>query len=146
MTLRRREAASQQIHSLSGIRFFLAMAVFVCHLEIVVRASGDYRLPFIHGGFPVAAFFVLSGYLVGRKHTEDFRVFQPGVYKKFLLSKIGSGYVLYVMCLLSRLGEAFTAALQAGELRALAERLLYNLTLTQTLFPNGTEQSINSVS
>ena len=108
--------------------------------------AGSYRVPFIHGGFPVAAFFLLSGFLTGRRYIQVFATFSPKTYGRFLLGRLRNGYGLYVLCLVPNLCRAWPGAVESGALRSLLEKLFYNLTLTQTLFPNGTAMSISSVS
>lgn len=137
--------SNKNIPSLNGLKIILSFMVFLCHWEQVVRRPGMYRVPFIHGGFPVAAFFILSGFLIGRKYVQQFRVFQPAVYRKFLFSRVSNIYILYVVSMIPHFIKAWLA-ITDGNYRPLLEKLLYNLTLTQTLFPNGTAFSINSVS
>lgn len=120
--------------------------LFLCHLEIVTHPAGNFRAPFIHGGFPVAAFFILSGYLVSKKYDSKFEPFSWKSYGKFLFSRISKLYGLYVASMIPDLLVSLRMTNAAKEFLGVIKKLLCNLLLIQTLFPNGTSESINQVS
>lgn len=60
-----------QLNSLTGLRFFAAMAVVLYHLKIYFAPGGDVLAVFGYGFTGVSFFFILSGFVLTWSHRAD---------------------------------------------------------------------------
>lgn len=64
-------AGNTQLASLTGLRFFAAMAVVLYHLHLYVSQIGDSLALFSYGFTGVSFFFILSGFVLAWSHTDE---------------------------------------------------------------------------
>lgn len=126
----------KKIKSLESIRFYLALSIFLCHLDtVLVSTEGKkiYETFFHNGNFAVTFFFVLSGFCMALGYSEKFSAFLRKDFWKFMNRRLSKIYPLYIitmfLAMLCNIGMNFT---KSGILRNVAHFLL-GATMLQTL-------------
>lgn len=90
----------KNIQSLNGLRFVLALFVFLCHsahvtLNEKISFLADFIGPF--GGIAVTAFFALSGFCIYLGYSDKFASVTKESYFKFEKKRIKKIYPLYIL-------------------------------------------------
>ncbi len=126
----------KKINSLESIRFYLALSIFLCHLDtVLVSTEGKYIYEsfFHNGNFAVTFFFVLSGFCMALGYSEKFSDFTRKDFWEFMKRRLSKIYPLYMitmlLAMLCNIGMNFS---QSGILRNVAYFLLGS-TMLQTL-------------
>lgn len=93
----------KKINSLESIRFYLALSIFLCHLDTVfVSTEGKsiYETFFHNGNFAVTFFFVLSGFCMALGYSEKFSDFTRKDLLEFMKKRLCKIYPLYMIIML----------------------------------------------
>jgi peptidoglycan/LPS O-acetylase OafA/YrhL len=85
------QARSNQLVSLTGLRFFAAMAVVMYHLRLYFSPLGDSLTVFGYGFTGVSFFFILSGFVLTWSQREDVR---PGAFYWNRIARIWPLHIL----------------------------------------------------
>jgi peptidoglycan/LPS O-acetylase OafA/YrhL len=96
------------VPALTGIRFFAAAYVFVMHYGATAIDKAGVPRPiatFLHnGGFGVAVFFILSGFILAHSHPGVFAT--PRQYAEYFVARFARIYPLYFFALIVALPVA----------------------------------------
>ena len=100
-----------QFKSLTSLRFFAALLVFLSHNQLVVSEnSGIQKIVnqiSLNGYVGVTVFFILSGFILTLNYSKDSNFFQHNNIKFFYVSRFARIYPMYlfalIVCLLSYL-------------------------------------------
>lgn len=84
-------ASNRQLPSLTGLRFFAALAVVLYHLRIYFVPIGDTLAAFTYGFTAVSFFFVLSGFVLTWSHKPDMTA------GKFYLHRVARIWPLHLL-------------------------------------------------
>jgi len=120
-----------ELPALTGIRFFAASLVFADH---ILSLPGMAQPPpmFILGGFGVAVFFVLSGFILTYNYAQ---IFNTGVnfknYGRFIWDRLAKIYPLYLLTLVLAIPIELAGHHRVWSWGALAMQL----TLLQCILP-----------
>jgi peptidoglycan/LPS O-acetylase OafA/YrhL len=88
-----------RLESLTGVRFFAALAVVLNHYSIPGAPAWVNRIT--NSGYNgVTIFFVLSGFVIAYNYFDQFRIFSPRVCWNFFVARVARIYPLYVCVLL----------------------------------------------
>ncbi|WP_328699845.1 acyltransferase family protein [Arthrobacter sp. 8AJ] len=85
------QAGTIQLPSLTGLRFFAALAVVLYHMRLYFAPIGDGLVVFSYGFTGVSFFFILSGFVLTWSHQEGAR---PG---KFYWNRFARIWPLHVL-------------------------------------------------
>lgn len=126
----------KKINSLESIRFYLALSIFLCHLDtVLVSTEGKYIYEsfFHNGNFAVTFFFVLSGFCMALGYSERFSEINKKGFYDFIKRRLRKIYPLYLITmLLAMLCNIVMNFSPSGILRNVAHYLL-GATMLQTL-------------
>lgn len=112
------------IHSLQSIRFILAILIFFHHYLGIP--------PF--GPYPVAFFFVLSGFLVSLGYAEKVTG-ESFSYRKFIIKRFARIYPLNLIGLILWLIFPIAIGIYVGEIKGINCVLILDLLLVQSWWP-----------
>ena len=139
------------IPSFSGIRVFLAFAIFVTHWYTSIAAdliTNNFMSSF--GSFAVVFFFVISGYLICNKYNDSFDSLNFGKIKDFAVKHVKKLYFPYVIssipALIVYLVYIYGEFLSNGSFFEIGKsvfRIILNAFLVQSILPFDTTISIN---
>ncbi|WP_368784602.1 acyltransferase family protein [Arthrobacter sp. 4R501] len=87
-------APRTQLNSLTGLRFFAAMAVVLYHVHLYFPAVSDSLAIFGYGYTGVSFFFILSGFVLAWSHRPNFR---PG---RFYWNRVARIWPLHLLTML----------------------------------------------
>lgn len=87
-------AGSNQLASLTGLRFFAAMAVVMYHLRLYFNPLGESLTVFEYGFTGVSFFFILSGFVLTWSHADEVRP------RAFYWNRISRIWPLHVLTML----------------------------------------------
>jgi peptidoglycan/LPS O-acetylase OafA/YrhL len=130
--------AMSQIRSLTSLRFFAAIVVVFCHLDILANSQVDWVKAFYkswcsEGFIGVTFFFVLSGFILS--HANAGRSGQGGIgFRRFLAHRFARIYPLHLLTFILSLPLVW-AVRQRLSLGSLTGGLLSNLLLLQAYVP-----------
>jgi peptidoglycan/LPS O-acetylase OafA/YrhL len=138
-------AASKNLHQLTALRFFAAMAVLLSHLGFLKDQDSPLKglahTIFNEGYSGVAFFFVLSGFILSHSY-QDRLINKTVSKKKFFLLRLARVYPLHILTALPFIGFALY---EAGTSNLL--KIALNISLLQSWIPRGDYYySYNSVS
>lgn len=94
-------AKLSEIRSLTGLRGVAALYVVIFHALIFPSSAQNPLATFLNNGYlAVDLFFILSGFVMGMVHGQDFENgFNLGSYKNFLTKRLARIYPLYFIVL-----------------------------------------------
>ena len=94
----------EELSSLTGIRFYAALVVFLYHapqLVLGMSSMGEGNVLFNGGDLGVAFFFVLSGFILTYNYAETFRDGVSGsAYRRFVWNRLTKIYPVHLLTLL----------------------------------------------
>ena len=123
-----------ELSSLTGIRFYAALGVYLCHVHLIPGAETftNQRLLFNLGDAGVSFFFVLSGFILTYNYADIFRVHvSPAAYAGFVWDRLSKVYPVHVLTLLLVLPIAIASPQLTLDWRAVP----IHLALLQCLWP-----------
>lgn len=128
----------QRIDSLTSLRFFAALIVFLHHLQFMTFSGGETSRKIFHyffeGHAGVTFFFILSGFILSKAYEG--RMDSTGARCDFMMNRIFRIYPVHLLMLPTCL------AIFGGT----TGQVIANLTLTQSMFPDMTMPfSVNPV-
>lgn len=135
----------KKINSYTGIRFYWAMTVVVCHLYWIYDGNFYHgRYYFLkNGNFAVTGFFILSGFLVSMHYADAFE--EDGLLRQgyvFMRNHIKKWYFLYLVSMVPALFVEIWHCKSIIEGGKLFGRVVLNLLLVQAWIPKH-EYSLN---
>lgn len=87
-----------QLHELTSMRFFAALAVLLGHFNPFIGLPT--WISFMTGGFGVSFFFVLSGFILTYRYWDDFSSqVDAHAYRRYFAARIARIYPSYVLAL-----------------------------------------------
>ena len=120
-----------EIRSLTGVRGVAALLVVVYHFTLVAFSP---RNPLGPGYIAVDWFFVLSGFVMAKVHSDDFAEGWSGpAYAVFLQKRFARVYPLYMIATL--VAFAIIKRQHGGDIPHPTQTLLTNLLAVQNLGP-----------
>ncbi len=126
-----------ELSSLTGIRFYAALFVYLYHVHVIPGAERftSQRLLFNLGDLGVSLFFVLSGFILTYNYAETFlNGVSAGSYKGFVWDRLTKIYPVHVLTLLLVLPVAILSPRMPLDWRAVPIHLL----LLQCFWPSST--------
>ena len=93
----------EELSSLTGIRFYAALGVYLCHIHLIPGAETftSQRLLFNLGDAGVSFFFVLSGFILTYNYADMFRAgVSSAAYAGFVWDRLTKIYPVHVLTLL----------------------------------------------
>lgn len=85
---------SIKINSLTSLRFFAALAVFIYHAKIFY----DFFVPYQLGKIGVSFFFILSGFIMTTVYKNIFSSISYAKLRNFYISRLAKIYPLHFLC------------------------------------------------
>ncbi len=137
----------KKIDSYTGIRFYWAITIILCHLYWIYDAfyyHGEFYF-LKHGGFAVTGFFIMSGFLVSMHYADSFE--EKGCIHQgflFMCRHIKKWYLLYIISMIPALFFEIWNCKSIVNGCKLFGKLILNVFLVQTWIPKH-EYSINKV-
>lgn len=124
---------------LTSLRFFFALAVFFHHCHFLVRSDAPgsswlYHRFFAEGYIGVTFFFILSGFILAYSYQRKILSKQIGL-RRFYRRRFARIYPLHLLTLL--LAIPVNREDLTGTVTAVGAKLLAHLTLTQSLWLEG---------
>lgn len=141
----------KRIEAYTGIRFFWAISIIVCHLYWIYDALCFKGNCFFlrHGSYAVSGFFVLSGFLVRMHYGSKFSqnasksIIKQGI--AFLIKHVKKWYILYVISMVPFVCNLCLGCESVKDIVKLLGKVCTNLVLVQVWLPFH-DYSINGVS
>lgn len=114
-----------QLNSLTGLRFFAALAVVLYHLRIYFPQMGDGLAVFGYGFTGVSFFFILSGFVLSWSHGSDVRS------GRFYWNRFARIWPLHVVTMIASIWIPMLSAASSATFSAAP----FVVTLTQAWIP-----------
>lgn len=144
----------RRVEGFTGIRFFWAVTIVICHIYLVYEAeckAMGIGFDFLtHGAWGVCSFLVISGFLMCMHYESKYDEVKSNLLKEGFALAIKNAkkwYVLYLICSLPALAFLVLTLLLNFDLQSLMNLVLQvvmNVFLVQAWIP-GQEYSINGV-
>lgn len=143
----RDKTQAEKLSTLTSLRFFAALAVFVYHAKLLEYVLKDYKL----GDVGVDFFFILSGFIMTYVYSTKFVRKNRKTSLRFYAARFAKIYPIYLLTFLlatPNMLKSYGVSVDGVYNGLVAFAAAANLTLTQAYFPNNPAilYSFNNVS
>ncbi|MGE6515821.1 acyltransferase family protein [Lysinibacillus sphaericus] len=125
------------INTLTSLRFFAALAVFLSHLFILQNFEETkwiFDRIFFEGYLGVTFFFILSGFILTYNYHNKFQKYTKGNLKNFMVARFARIYPVYILTFLISLIPFFVDDMEINYLNQILTGIA-NLGMIQSFVP-----------